>query len=127
MEFIEEVTEKADEIQTRVLAEILSRNSNVEYLKRHGLDGHTDREAFKKIVPVISYEDMQPDIKRIANGDSSPILCCEPISEFLTRFEFCFFFFSCCVNLITLFHMWVISLLCFLQDYVFSPFFFLPT
>lgn len=85
MEFIEKVTENADEIQTRVLAEILSRNSNVEYLKRHGLDGHTDTEAFKKIVPVISYEDIQTDIKRIANGDSSPILCSEPISEFLTR------------------------------------------
>ncbi|XP_073281250.1 indole-3-acetic acid-amido synthetase GH3.6-like [Primulina huaijiensis] len=83
MEFIEKLTENAGEIQTRVLAEILLRNSNVEYLKRHGLDGHTDTEAFKKVVPVISYEDIQPDIKRIANGDSSPILCCEPISEFL--------------------------------------------
>ncbi|XP_073157247.1 indole-3-acetic acid-amido synthetase GH3.6-like [Henckelia pumila] len=84
MEFIEELTQNAAEIQTRVLSEILSRNSNVEYLKRHGLNGHTGAETFKKMVPVVSYDDIEPDIKRIANGDSSPILCCEPISEFLT-------------------------------------------
>ncbi|XP_073158579.1 indole-3-acetic acid-amido synthetase GH3.6-like [Henckelia pumila] len=84
MEFIDNLTKNTDEIQTKVLAEILSRNADVEYLKRHGLNGHTDREAFKKSVPVISYEDIQSDIKRIANGDKSQILCSEPISEFLT-------------------------------------------
>ncbi|KAL2245381.1 indole-3-acetic acid-amido synthetase GH3.6 [Sesamum indicum] len=84
LEFIEDVTKNADEVQKRVLAEILSRNADVEYLKRHGLNGHTDRETFKKIMPVITYEDILPDINRIANGDTSPILCSEPISEFLT-------------------------------------------
>ncbi|KZV55968.1 hypothetical protein F511_21587 [Dorcoceras hygrometricum] len=50
----------------------------------HGLNGLTDREAFKRTIPVVSYEDVLPDINRIANGDKSPILCSEPISEFLT-------------------------------------------
>lgn len=85
LEFIEDVTANADEVQKRVLAEILSSNANVEYLKRHGLNGHTDRDTFKKLIPVITYEDIQPDIKRIANGDTSQILCSKPISEFLTR------------------------------------------
>lgn len=84
LEFIEDVTENADKIQKQVLGEILSRNGHVEYLKRHGLSGHTDRETFKKTMPVISYEDILPDINRIANGDNSPILCSQPISEFLT-------------------------------------------
>ncbi|KAK4420707.1 Indole-3-acetic acid-amido synthetase GH3.6 [Sesamum alatum] len=84
LEFIEDVTRNADEVQQRVLAEILSRNAYVEYLKRHGLQGQTDRETFKKIMPVVTYEDMLPDINRIANGDMSPILCSHPISEFLT-------------------------------------------
>ncbi|XP_073154463.1 indole-3-acetic acid-amido synthetase GH3.6-like [Henckelia pumila] len=84
MESIENVTKDADEIQTKVLAEILSRNAHVEYLKRHGLNGHTDRETFKKTIPLISYEDIQPDVNRIADGDTSQILCSEPISEFLT-------------------------------------------
>uniref|UniRef100_A0A5B6ZY21 Putative indole-3-acetic acid-amido synthetase GH3.6 n=1 Tax=Davidia involucrata TaxID=16924 RepID=A0A5B6ZY21_DAVIN len=84
LQFIEDVTANADEVQKRVLAEILSRNARVDYLQRHGLGGHTDRETFKKLMPVITYEDIQPDINRIANGDTSPILCSQPISEFLT-------------------------------------------
>lgn len=87
LEFIEEVTTKADDIQKRVLSEILSKNARVEYLKRHGLDGRTDRDSFKRIMPVITYEDILPDINRIANGDKSPILCSQPFSEFLTRFD----------------------------------------
>ncbi|XP_073145831.1 indole-3-acetic acid-amido synthetase GH3.6-like [Henckelia pumila] len=85
LEFIEEVTKNADEIQSKVLAEILSRNGHVEYVKRHGLlNGRIDRETFKKIMPLITYEDILPDINRIANGDTSPIICSQPISEFLT-------------------------------------------
>ncbi|XP_027342919.1 indole-3-acetic acid-amido synthetase GH3.6-like [Abrus precatorius] len=84
LEFIEDATSNADEIQKNVLFKILSRNANVEYLQRHGLGGHTDRDTFKKLLPVISYEDIQPDINRIANGDFSPILTSHPISEFLT-------------------------------------------
>lgn len=85
LQFIEDVTANPDEVQKSVLAEILSRNAHVEYLQRHGLNGHTDRETFKQVMPVITYEDIQPDVNRIANGDTSKILCSEPISEFLTR------------------------------------------
>ncbi|XVE50459.1 hypothetical protein DITRI_Ditri01bG0163800 [Diplodiscus trichospermus] len=84
LQFIEDVTSNADEVQKKVLEEILSRNAYVEYLQRHGLNGHTDRETFKKTMPVITYEDIQPYIDRIANGETSPILCSKPISEFLT-------------------------------------------
>nr|AMB61327.1 IAA-amido synthetase GH3-5 [Populus davidiana x Populus alba var. pyramidalis] len=84
LQFIEDVTSNADEVQKKVLEEILSRNAHVEYLQRHGLNGQTNRETFKKAVPVITYEDIQPDINRIANGDTSQILCSKPISEFLT-------------------------------------------
>ncbi|XP_054811242.1 indole-3-acetic acid-amido synthetase GH3.6-like [Prosopis cineraria] len=84
LEFIEDVTSNADQVQGNVLSEILSRNANVEYLQRYGLNGATDSDTFKKRLPVISYEDLEPDITRIANGDNSPILCSKPISEFLT-------------------------------------------
>ncbi|XP_019054555.1 PREDICTED: indole-3-acetic acid-amido synthetase GH3.6-like [Nelumbo nucifera] len=84
LQFIEDVTINADQVQKQVLAEILSRSAHVEYLQRRGLNGRTDRETFKKVIPVVSYEDLQSDINRIANGDTSPILCGLPISEFLT-------------------------------------------
>ncbi|KAL9277780.1 hypothetical protein ACSQ67_024996 [Phaseolus vulgaris] len=57
LNFIEDVTANADEVQKR------------------------------KLLPVITYEDVQPDINRIANGDTSPILTSKPITEFLTRGE----------------------------------------
>ncbi|KAL9244425.1 hypothetical protein vseg_018202 [Gypsophila vaccaria] len=85
LEFIEDVTVNAGDVQRRVLTEILTRNAGVEYLRRHGLtNGQTDWETFKKLVPVVTYEDLVPDIERIANGDTSPILSSRPISEFLT-------------------------------------------
>ncbi|XP_015165879.1 indole-3-acetic acid-amido synthetase GH3.6-like [Solanum tuberosum] len=83
LEFIEEVTSNVDEVQKNVLAEILSQNAHVEYLQGHGLNGHTDRDTFKKLIPVITYQDIQPHINRIVNGDKSPILCSQPISELL--------------------------------------------
>lgn len=84
LDFIENVTVHADAVQERVLLEILTRNAHTEYLQRYGFSGRTDRESFKECFPVITYEDLQPEILRIANGDTSPILSADPISEFLT-------------------------------------------
>ena len=86
LQLIEEMTRNADSVQERVLTEILSRNSQTEYLRRFKLNGATDQDTFKSKLPVITYEDLQPEIQRIANGDRSAILSAHPISEFLTRF-----------------------------------------
>ncbi|KAK6923103.1 GH3 family [Dillenia turbinata] len=84
LEFIEKMTKNCDSVQENVLSEILTRNAETEYLHRFNLNGATDRDSFKSKLPVITYEDLQPDIQRIANGDKSPILSSHPISEFLT-------------------------------------------
>ncbi|CAL5324590.1 unnamed protein product [Camellia sinensis] len=84
LQFIEEMTRKADVVQETVLGEILSQNADTEYLQRFGLGGATDRDTFKSRVPVVTYEDLQPEIQRVANGDRSPIFSSHPISEFLT-------------------------------------------
>ncbi|KAL1544308.1 putative indole-3-acetic acid-amido synthetase GH3.1 isoform X2 [Salvia divinorum] len=80
LQFIEQVTENADKVQQTTLAEILSQNGGTEYLKRFNLDGP---DAFKSKVPIVTYEDIQPFIRRIADGDRSPILCAQPISDFI--------------------------------------------
>nr|GMD35170.1 indole-3-acetic acid-amido synthetase GH3.6-like [Ipomoea batatas] len=82
LQFIEDVTTNAGQVQQRVLNAILSSNAGVEYLLRHGLNGRTDRETFKKLIPVVTYEDVKPDIHRVANGEPSSIICSTPISEF---------------------------------------------
>lgn len=84
LRFIEEMTTNPDSVQERLLAEILRRNGETEYLRRFNLDGATDRVTFKSKVPIVTYEDLQPEIQRIANGDRSAILSSHPVSEFLT-------------------------------------------
>ncbi|XP_047332741.1 probable indole-3-acetic acid-amido synthetase GH3.1 [Impatiens glandulifera] len=84
LELMEEMTRNTDSFQEKVLSEILSQNAKTEYLERFGLNGATDRETFKSKVPIVTYEDLQPYIHRIFNGDRSPIFCSLPISEFLT-------------------------------------------
>lgn len=88
LQFIDDMTKNIDPEQVRVLAEILTRNANTEYLQRFNISGAIDRETFKSKVPVVTYEDLKPDIDRIANGDRSPIFSSHPISEFLTRYDF---------------------------------------
>ncbi|KAI3971626.1 hypothetical protein MKW92_049923 [Papaver armeniacum] len=82
LEFIEEVTTNTDEVQKRVLYEILSISSHVEYLQKHGLNGHTDPETYRNVIPTATYDDLKPYIERIANGDASPILCGRPVTNF---------------------------------------------
>ncbi|CAE5962591.1 unnamed protein product [Arabidopsis arenosa] len=84
LKFIEEMTRNPDSVQEKVLGEILSRNSNTEYLKRFDLNGAVDRKTFKSKVPVVMYENLKKEIQRISNGDRSPILSSHPINEFLT-------------------------------------------
>ncbi|EPS68816.1 hypothetical protein M569_05951, partial [Genlisea aurea] len=84
LQFIEEMTRSTDAVQEQVLAQILARNAQTEYLRSFNLDGATDRDTFKSKVPMVTYEDIQPLIQRIANGDRSSILSAHPISEFLT-------------------------------------------
>ncbi|XP_019093064.1 PREDICTED: indole-3-acetic acid-amido synthetase GH3.3-like isoform X3 [Camelina sativa] len=78
------MTLNVDFVQKKVIREILSRNSETEYLKRFGLKGFTDRKTFKSKVPVVTYDDLKPEIQPIANGDRSMILSSHPITEFLT-------------------------------------------
>ncbi|KAI3855687.1 hypothetical protein MKX03_030544 [Papaver bracteatum] len=84
LDFIEEMTKNTDSVQDKVITAFLRRNGETEYLSRFQLNGATDRKIFKSKVPVIKYEDLEPEILRIANGDRSAILCSQPISEFLT-------------------------------------------
>jgi auxin responsive GH3 family protein len=84
LQFIEEMTSDVDAVQERVLGEILARNADTEYLSKYGLTSASERATFRAKVPMATYEDLQPYIRRIADGDRSPILSGHPVSEFLT-------------------------------------------
>lgn len=82
---LENLTEKADEVQEELLNEILTRNRETEYLKKH-MDGSTDRSTFKLQVPVVSYDGIRPYIQRIANGEDYSLISAHPITEMLVRY-----------------------------------------
>lgn len=85
-ELMEVLAEEGMIIQRQKLKEILTRNAGVEYLQRHGLGGRTDVESFRQCIPVVSYEDLEPDLMRLVNGDKSPILTSDPIINFNIRY-----------------------------------------
>ncbi|KAH0722202.1 hypothetical protein KY285_004815 [Solanum tuberosum] len=79
IEDFEVLTKNAGRIQEETLAKILKENGGTEYLKQWGLNGRTDVETFKACVPIVSHNDLEPYIQRIADGDLSPILTGKPI------------------------------------------------
>ncbi|KAG2300884.1 hypothetical protein Bca52824_037356 [Brassica carinata] len=81
LSILEELTSNAKQIQDDLLDKILKANANTEYLHRF-LEGSSDKELFKKNVPVVSYEDVKPYIDRVANGEPSDIISGEPITTF---------------------------------------------
>lgn len=81
---LEELTSNAKQLQEDVLEEILTLNANTEYLQRF-LHGSSDKDLFKKNVPVITYDDVKPYIERVANGEPSHVISGGPITKFLQR------------------------------------------
>ncbi|CAH2036535.1 unnamed protein product [Thlaspi arvense] len=79
---LEELTLNAEQIQDDLLKEILTLNNNTEYLRRF-LHGSSDKQLFKKNVPLVSYEDVNPYIERVANGEPSDVISGGPITRFL--------------------------------------------
>ncbi|KAK4723718.1 hypothetical protein R3W88_026497 [Solanum pinnatisectum] len=79
IEDFEVLTKNAGRIQEETLKKILEENGGTEYLKQWGLNGRTDVETFKACVPIVSHDDLEPYIQRIADGDLSPVLTGKPI------------------------------------------------
>uniref|UniRef100_A0A1J3DRN0 Jasmonic acid-amido synthetase JAR1 n=1 Tax=Noccaea caerulescens TaxID=107243 RepID=A0A1J3DRN0_NOCCA len=78
----DEMTRNAGQVQRQTLKEILEKNKAAIYLQNCGLDGNatTDPEAaFKANVPLVTDVDLEPYIKRMVDGDSSPILTGHPV------------------------------------------------
>ncbi|KAK8630235.1 hypothetical protein V6N13_079038 [Hibiscus sabdariffa] len=82
LKMLQELTTNAQQIQDRLLCEILVKNAGTEYLRRF-LHGQTHKQLFKTNVPIVAYEHLKPYIDRIANGEaSSDILLAEPVAGF---------------------------------------------
>ncbi|XP_031280576.1 putative indole-3-acetic acid-amido synthetase GH3.9 [Pistacia vera] len=79
---IEKLTSKADEVQNMILKEILTQNVETEYMKKY-MKGSKDVSEFKRCIPVITYKNIYPYIRRISNGEDSSLITGRPIIEML--------------------------------------------
>ncbi|TVU46187.1 hypothetical protein EJB05_05706, partial [Eragrostis curvula] len=68
-------------VQRETLRRILSKNAGVEYLRGRGLAGQTDPDSFRACVPLVTHQDIEPYIQRIADGDTCPLLTAKPITS----------------------------------------------
>ncbi|CAL9062794.1 jasmonoyl--L-amino acid synthetase GH3.5-like [Musa acuminata AAA Group] len=77
----EALTKDAGRLQRATLRKILEQNAEAEYLQNLGLGGRTDPESFKACIPLVTHSDLEPYIRRIVDGDTSPILTGKPITS----------------------------------------------
>lgn len=66
---IERYGTRAEDIQRKVLANLLRRAADTEWGKRYGYDAITDYEAFAAKVPVNTYEELKGYIDRMRRGE----------------------------------------------------------
>lgn len=85
--WFEEIAENAGLVQAETLRRIIQLNCESEYLKKwlggiavQDMDSMTLESLYTSLVPLSSHADLEPYIKRIADGDSSAILTQEPIT-----------------------------------------------
>jgi hypothetical protein len=65
--------------QDRLLAEILGRNADTEFGRRHGFGGITSFRQFQQRVPIASYEDLEPYINAEMQGQPNQLTKDPPV------------------------------------------------
>lgn len=95
IEWFEQVSSNAGQVQTEILSNILKSNYGVEYLKRwfrddidvEKMESCELESIFTSLVPLASHPDLEPFIQRIADGDVSttPLLTMYPIKTLSLR------------------------------------------
>ena len=60
-----------EEVQQNILASNIVKAQNTEYGNRFGLDEITNYAQFARRLPIVTYEDIEPDIERIRNGEQN--------------------------------------------------------
>ncbi|KAK4486916.1 hypothetical protein RD792_006225 [Penstemon davidsonii] len=87
IDWFDDVAEHAGTVQTETLRRILKLNYNVEYLKKWlgdvnvlEMEASALESLYKSLVPIVSHANLEPYIRRIADGDKEPLLTQEPIT-----------------------------------------------
>lgn len=91
--WFDEVAEDSAVLQRRTLRRILELNQGVEYLKKwikdikihEEMDENALESIYASLVPLASHADIEPFTQRIADGDTTPLLTQQPITNLSLR------------------------------------------
>lgn len=75
----EEATRDCAGVQQRKLLGIIEQNTSTEYGKRHGFGALKTVADYQKNVPVINYEDISDDMKRVTEGAKGVFTAEDPV------------------------------------------------
>jgi len=78
--FIRQLAQPA-RAQRQVLRRVVRQVSRTAYGRAHGITGHEDYPAFRRRLPIVTYEDLEPWITHQARSQA-PVLVSEPVSVF---------------------------------------------
>lgn len=68
---IDSVVRKAERYQSLWLKNFIQKGQHSEFGNRHNLRSIKSYEDFRRKIPVVTYEDIRPDIVRMMNGEKS--------------------------------------------------------
>lgn len=80
----EEATRDPVDAQNRKLLEILARNRDTEYGRAHRFAQVLDLRAYRRFVPVSTYEDIRGQVERMANGEPNVLTAETPVMFAMT-------------------------------------------
>ncbi|MFW6061942.1 MAG: GH3 auxin-responsive promoter family protein, partial [Planctomycetota bacterium] len=66
--------QRTAEVQQQVLRELLARHADSDFGREHGLDRIRTYEEFTRAVPVRSYEQLRPWVRRVFHGEPRALL-----------------------------------------------------
>ena len=75
----EEATRNPRATQHAKLMEILQRNKDTEYGRKHGFGEIRGMEDYRKRVPLVSYEDIRPLMDRVTQGEPNVLIAETPV------------------------------------------------
>ncbi|MBD1391169.1 GH3 auxin-responsive promoter family protein [Neiella sp. HB171785] len=75
----EHTTLNAEQTQRNLLMTILERNKDTEYGKKYDFAAIKSPEQYRQTVPLVSYNDIQPYIDRMCNGEPNQLVAEQPI------------------------------------------------
>ncbi len=74
-------TSQADQVQAQFLRSLLTYHKDTEFGQRYGLGSITTIDQFRERLPILAYTDFEPDIDRMAEGETN-ILTPDPVIFF---------------------------------------------